>query len=60
MSAPAEPVQFLVITGMSGAGRRTAAHALEDHSWYVVDNLPPSLMPQLLQLALLWKKLART
>ncbi|HRA75014.1 MAG TPA: RNase adapter RapZ [Propionicimonas sp.] len=51
MSAPAEPVQFLVITGMSGAGRRTAAHALEDHSWYVVDNLPPSLMPQLLQLA---------
>lgn len=46
-----EPVEFLVITGMSGAGRRTAAHALEDHSWYVVDNLPPSLMPELLQIA---------
>lgn len=51
MSEAVEPVQFLVVTGMSGAGRRTAAHALEDHSWYVVDNLPPSLMPQLLGIA---------
>jgi len=32
---------------MSGAGRSTAAHALEDLGWYVVDNLPPSLLPQL-------------
>jgi UPF0042 nucleotide-binding protein len=32
---------------MSGAGRSTAAHALEDLGWHVVDNLPPSLLPQL-------------
>ncbi|MEA5054574.1 MAG: RNase adapter RapZ [Propionicimonas sp.] len=51
MEPVAEAVEFLVITGVSGAGRRTAAHALEDHSWYVVDNLPPELMPQLLQIA---------
>lgn len=34
---------------MSGAGRRTASHALEDHGWYVVDNLPPAMLPDLLQ-----------
>ncbi len=36
---------FLVVTGMSGAGRSTAANVLEDHGWYVVDNLPPQLIP---------------
>ncbi len=39
--------QLLVITGMSGAGRSTAAKVLEDHDWYVVDNLPPQLLPEL-------------
>ena len=43
-----ESVQrVVVITGMSGAGRRTAAHAMEDHGWYVVDNLPPVMLPEL-------------
>ncbi|RMB59715.1 RNase adapter RapZ [Tessaracoccus antarcticus] len=43
-----EPTQRLVIvTGMSGAGRRTAAHAMEDLGWYVVDNLPPVMLPGL-------------
>lgn len=32
---------------MSGAGRRTAAHAMEDLGWYVVDNLPPVMLPGL-------------
>jgi UPF0042 nucleotide-binding protein len=32
---------------MSGAGRSTVAHALEDLGWHVVDNLPPSLLPEL-------------
>jgi UPF0042 nucleotide-binding protein len=45
-SAP--PVQLLVITGMSGAGRRTAGHTLEDLGWFVVDNLPPSMLPELI------------
>jgi UPF0042 nucleotide-binding protein len=32
---------------MSGAGRSTVAHALEDLDWYVVDNLPAALLPAL-------------
>ena len=39
--------ELLVVTGMSGAGRSTVAHALEDLGWYVVDNLPPALLPAL-------------
>ncbi|WP_129659178.1 RNase adapter RapZ [Rothia halotolerans] len=41
---------MLVITGMSGAGRSTAAHALEDNGWYVVDNLPPQMLNPLVDL----------
>ena len=33
-----------LVTGMSGAGRSTATRALEDVGWFVVDNLPPTLM----------------
>ena len=36
---------------MSNAGRSTAANALEDLGWYVVDNLPPALLPTMLDLA---------
>lgn len=43
--------ELLILTGMSGAGRSTVAHALEDLGWYVVDNLPPSLLPQLAERA---------
>ncbi|CAB4856682.1 MAG: RNase adapter RapZ [Actinobacteria bacterium] len=39
--------EILILSGMSGAGRSTVAHALEDLGWYVVDNLPPALLPQL-------------
>ena len=42
--------QIMIVTGMSGAGRSTAANVLEDHGWYVVDNLPPQLLGQLVQL----------
>jgi len=38
--------ELLLVTGMSGAGRSTAARALEDLGWFVVDNLPPALLPQ--------------
>jgi UPF0042 nucleotide-binding protein len=41
----------LVVTGMSGAGRSTAANALEDLGWFVVDNMPPSLLPRMVELA---------
>lgn len=36
--------EIVIITGMSGAGRSTVAHAMEDSGWYVIDNLPPSLL----------------
>ena len=39
--------EMLIITGQSGAGRTRAAMALEDLDWYVVDNLPPNLLPAL-------------
>lgn len=40
--------EVLVVTGMSGAGRSSAARALEDLGWFVIDNLPPQLLPQTL------------
>jgi UPF0042 nucleotide-binding protein len=42
---------FLILAGMSGAGRSQAGDALEDLGWFVIDNLPPALMPQVAQLA---------
>ncbi|MCC9174711.1 RNase adapter RapZ [Arthrobacter sp. zg-Y179] len=42
--------ELLVVTGMSGAGRSTAANALEDHGWYVVENLPPMMLGTLTEL----------
>ena len=41
----------LIVTGMSGAGRSTAANALEDLGWYVVDNLPPQMLQPLVDIA---------
>lgn len=41
----------LVITGLSGGGRSTAADAFEDQGWFVVDNLPPALLPKIGDLA---------
>lgn len=43
--------EVLIVTGMSGAGRTTAANALEDLDWYVVDNLPPQMLRPLLELS---------
>ena len=43
--------EVLVVTGMSGAGRSTAADVLEDLGWYVVDNLPPTMLAPLATLA---------
>lgn len=42
--------KILVITGISGAGRSTAANTLEDEGWYVVDNIPPQMFSSLAQL----------
>ncbi|MCY4069061.1 MAG: RNase adapter RapZ [Acidimicrobiaceae bacterium] len=42
---------FVVISGMSGAGRSHAANNLEDRGWFVMDNLPPSLIGKVADLA---------
>jgi len=42
--------ELAIITGMSGAGRSTTANVLEDLGWFVVDNLPPALLPTLAEL----------
>ncbi|WP_426573113.1 RNase adapter RapZ [Aquihabitans sp. McL0605] len=41
----------VVITGLSGAGRSTAADVLEDQGWFVIDNMPVALMPKVAELA---------
>ena len=41
--------EIVLLTGMSGAGRSTIAHAMEDLGWYVVDNLPPSMLSELFE-----------
>lgn len=43
--------EIVVVTGMSGAGRSTAAKSLEDLGWFVVDNLPPDLLSTMADLA---------
>ena len=43
--------EIVIITGMSGAGRSTAAKALEDLDWFVADNLPPAMLVTMLDLA---------
>jgi UPF0042 nucleotide-binding protein len=42
---------FVVITGLSGAGRSQAADILEDLGFFVIDNLPPALIPKVAELA---------
>ncbi len=43
--------EFIVITGLSGAGRSQAANVLEDLGWFVIDNLPPALIDKVTELA---------
>lgn len=43
-------MQFIVITGLSGAGKSIATNALEDLGVYCVDNLPPKLLHQLMEI----------
>lgn len=44
-------IELLVVTGISGAGRRTVGHVLEDLGWFVVDNPPPSMLPELIDIS---------
>lgn len=42
--AASDPLQFVLVSGMSGAGRSSAARTLEDCGWFVIDNLPPNVL----------------
>src|SRR5207248_10581238 len=43
-------MEVAVVSGLSGAGRSTAAKCLEDLGWFVVDNLPPGLLDTMVEL----------
>ncbi|MFJ4655484.1 RNase adapter RapZ [Nocardia sp. NPDC088792] len=46
----ADTVEVVIVTGLSGAGRGTAARVLEDLGYYVADNLPPELIVRMVEL----------
>jgi UPF0042 nucleotide-binding protein len=50
--APPElpPLEVVVVTGLSGAGKNSAGRVLEDLGWFVVDNLPPALLQPMVEL----------
>lgn len=48
--ARANGIEVALVTGLSGAGRSTAAKVLEDLGWFVVDNLPPELISTMVEL----------
>ena len=50
-SADAVRPRILVITGLSGAGKSTVSNVVEDHGWFVIDNLPPALIHRVAELA---------
>ena len=45
-------MKLVVVTGLSGAGKSQALHALEDMGFYCVDNLPPMLIPNMAKLCM--------
>ncbi len=47
---PTGGIQVAIVSGLSGAGRSTAAKCLEDLGWFVVDNLPPELITTMVDL----------
>lgn len=46
-----ERPRILIVTGLSGAGRTTASNVIEDLGWFVIDNLPPTLIQRVSDLA---------
>ena len=43
-------MNFIIISGQSGAGKSQAKKVFEDFGYYCIDNLPPSLIPNFLEL----------
>ena len=57
--APRRHGRLVIVTGLSGSGISTAINALEDVGYFCVDNLPPPLLPKLMQLAGSTEKFSR-
>jgi RNase adapter protein RapZ len=55
----ATAVEFVIVTGLSGAGRSEAAKVLEDLGYFVIDNLPPSLIGRVAELAVTGRERGR-
>jgi UPF0042 nucleotide-binding protein len=49
---PTDGSEVLIVTGLSGAGHSTVTNVLEDDGWFVVDNLPPQMLPPLAELSI--------
>lgn len=49
--AEGTPPRVIIITGLSGSGKSTAIHALEDLGYFCIDNLPVQLLPKVIELA---------
>ena len=49
-STEVQPLDVVVVTGLSGAGKNSAGRVLEDLGWFVVDNLPPALLLPMVEL----------
>ena len=45
-----QPLEIVVVTGLSGSGKNSAGRVLEDLGWFVVDNLPPALLQPMVEL----------
>lgn len=45
---PTDGIELLLVTGLSGAGKTAATAVLDDLGWFVVDNVPPSMLTQLI------------
>ena len=45
-------MDFLIVTGLSGAGKSRAVDALEDIGFYCVDNVPPQLISKVAEICL--------
>ncbi|MDN5279749.1 MAG: RNase adapter protein RapZ [Clostridiales bacterium] len=46
------PLQLMIITGLSGAGKTTATHFFEDAGYFCMDNVPPALLPKFINICL--------
>ena len=51
MSTPADPNKLVIVSGLSGSGKSTALHVLEDTGFYCIYNLPAALLTQLVRQA---------